>query len=143
MPQFGTAGHGERSRSTSTANSTTGEEIAFSLHTLTDENSKLIAAYLQVIPNQHLICKPRNAKQPTSSLRRRVMDAPEAKSLIRMAMAWPIIPKPARGIYAQPATFYPPLFESSPRRLPVRQNFSQLEHRLTGWLTLPMHNQGT
>ena len=50
MPQFGTAGHGERSRSSSTANRTTGEEIAFSLRTLTDENSKLIVAYLQVIP---------------------------------------------------------------------------------------------
>ena len=112
MPQFGTAGHGERSRISSTANGTTGEEIAFGLHMLTDENSKLIAAYLQVIPNQHLICKPRNAKQPTSSLRHRVMDAPEAKQrvghippddvhrpyikiksapLIRMAMARPII----------------------------------------------------
>ncbi|CAL8406562.1 unnamed protein product [Arctogadus glacialis] len=114
MPQFGTAGHGERSRSSSTANSTTGEEIAFSLHTLSDENSKLIAAYLQVIPSQHLTCKQRYAKQPTSSLRHRVMDAPEAKQrvghippddihqpyikiksapLIRMAMARPIIPR--------------------------------------------------
>ncbi|CAL8405296.1 unnamed protein product [Arctogadus glacialis] len=55
MPPFGTAGHGERSRSSSTANRTTGEGLAFGLHTLTDENSKLIAAYLQVIPNQHLI----------------------------------------------------------------------------------------
>ena len=107
MPPFGTAGHGERSRSSSTANSTTGEGLAFGLHTLTDENSKLIAAYLQVIPNQHLI-----RKQPTSSLRHRVMDAPEAKQrvghippddvhrpyikiksapLIRIAMARPII----------------------------------------------------
>ena len=117
MPQFGTAGHGERSRSSSTANSTTGEEIAFSLHTLIDENTKLIAAYLQVILNQHLTCNKfrmnamRSSQLPAYG---RVMDAPEAKQrvghippddvhrpyikikstpLIKMAMARPIIPQ--------------------------------------------------
>ena len=58
------------------------EKRAFSLHTLTDENSKLITAYLQVIPNQHPIHQQRYAKQPTSSLRHRVMDAPEAKQRV-------------------------------------------------------------